>query len=32
MVRERGLEPPRSCEHQHLKLACLPIPALALNL
>lgn len=25
MVPRRGLEPPRPCEHQHLKLACLPI-------
>ena len=30
MVRKMGLEPIRSCEHQHLKLACLPIPALSL--
>ncbi len=26
LVQMRGLEPPRPCEHQHLKLACLPIP------
>ncbi len=25
MVPRRGLEPPRPCGHQHLKLACLPI-------
>ena len=25
LVPRRGLEPPRPCEHQHLKLACLPI-------
>jgi hypothetical protein len=25
MVPRRGLEPPRGCPHQHLKLACLPI-------
>ena len=25
LVPRRGLEPPRSCPHQHLKLACLPI-------
>gem|GEM_PF-6775767 len=24
-VRGRGLEPPRPCEHYHLKVACLPI-------
>ncbi len=29
LVRERGLEPPRPCEHYHLKVACLPISALA---
>ena len=29
MVRERGLEPPRPCEHYDLNVACLPIPALA---
>ena len=29
MVRERGLEPPRPCEHMHLKHAWLPITALA---
>lgn len=28
MVPQRGLEPPRSKEHQHLKLARLPIPPL----
>lgn len=27
LVRMMGLEPIRSCEHEHLKLACLPIPA-----
>lgn len=27
MVRMRGLEPPRSCEHMHLKHACIPISA-----
>ena len=27
MVRMMGLEPIRPIEHQHLKLACLPIPA-----
>ena len=27
MVRMMGLEPIRSYEHEHLKLACLPIPA-----
>ena len=27
MVRVVGLEPTRSNEHKHLKLACLPIPA-----
>ena len=27
MVRMAGLEPARPYEHQHLKLACLPIPA-----
>ena len=26
LVPRRGLEPPRPYEHQHLKLACLPIP------
>ena len=26
VVPRRGLEPPRPCEHQHLKLARLPIP------
>jgi hypothetical protein len=26
MVRRRGLEPPRGCPHQHLKLARLPVP------
>jgi hypothetical protein len=31
MVRARGLEPPRPCGHQHLKLAWLPITARALN-
>lgn len=31
MVRKMGLEPIRPCEHQHLKLACLPIPALSLK-
>ena len=25
LVPRRGLEPPRPCGHQHLKLACLPI-------
>ena len=29
LVRERGLEPPRPCEHYDLNVACLPIPALA---
>ena len=29
MVRARGLEPPRPCGHQHLKLAWLPITARA---
>lgn len=29
MVRERGLEPPRPCEHYDLNVACLPISALA---
>ena len=24
-VRGRGLEPPRPCEHYHLKVACLPV-------
>jgi hypothetical protein len=24
LVPKRGLEPPRPCGHQHLKLACLP--------
>lgn len=24
LVHERGLEPPRPCEHSHLKAACLP--------
>lgn len=28
MVHKAGLEPARSEEHKHLKLACLPIPAL----
>src|ERR687897_225663 len=28
MVRKRGLEPPRSCERQPLKLVRLPIPPL----
>ncbi len=28
-VGEGGLEPPRSCEHRHLKPARLPIPPLA---
>ena len=28
MVPEVGLEPTRSCEHQILSLACLPIPSL----
>lgn len=27
LVRMMGLEPIRSYEHEHLKLACLPIPA-----
>ena len=27
MVRDMGLEPIRPLGHQHLKLACLPIPA-----
>ena len=26
LVQMRGLEPPRPQGHQHLKLACLPIP------
>lgn len=26
MVPEEGLEPPRPCGHQFLRLACLPIP------
>ena len=30
MVRETGLEPVRQ-RHTHLKRACLPVPALALN-
>lgn len=30
LVRMMGLEPIRSYEHEHLKLACLPIPAHAL--
>ena len=29
MVREGGLEPPRSFEHRNLNPACLPIPPLA---
>ena len=29
MVREGGFEPPRPCEHWHLKPASLPIPPLA---
>ncbi len=28
MVRRRGLEPPRGCPHQPLKLARLPVPPL----
>lgn len=28
LVHKAGLEPARSEEHKHLKLACLPIPAL----
>lgn len=32
MVPERGLEPPQVLPYQFLRLACLPIPPLRLNI